>query len=72
MVEMGTRPIIEAVIERASDGGFTAFSESVPGVYAGGLTEEEVRQEFLEMMQEQAEYIEEDTGEAPIWKDAKV
>ena len=72
MIEMGTRPVIEAVIEKASDGGFTAFSDSVPGVYANGLTEEEVKQEFMEMMQEQAEYMEERTGEAPAWKDAKV
>ena len=72
MIEMGTRPVIEAVIERAGDGGFTAFSDSVPGVYAGGMTEDEVKQEFLDMMQEQAGYMEERTGEAPAWKDAKV
>lgn len=63
---------IKAIIERCSDGGFTAFSDSVPMVYANGLTEEEVKREFLEMMQEQAGYIEEGTGEAPEWKDAKV
>lgn len=72
MIEVGTRPIIETVIEKCSDGGFTAFSDSVPGVYASGMTEEEVRQEFLDMMEEQAGYIEETTGKAPAWKGAKV
>ena len=64
--------IIKAVIERGEDGGFTAFSDEVPGVYANGETEEEVRSEFLEMMAEQAEYMEERTGEAPAFKGASV
>lgn len=50
---------ITVIIERGADGGFTAYSEQVPGVYANGLTEDEVRQEFAEMMSEQAAYMEE-------------
>ena len=64
--------IIKAIIETGENGGFTAFSESVPGVYANGLTESEVREEFLSMMQEQAEDIEEMSGERPAWADAEV
>lgn len=64
--------IIKAIIETGENGGFTAFSESVPGVYANGLTESEVREEFLSMMREQAEDIEEMTGERPSWADAEV
>ena len=60
------------MIEQGTDGGFTAWSEQVPGVYANGLTEEEVRREFIEMMEEQAEYMEQRTGEAPVWKGADV
>ena len=63
---------IKAIIECGEDGGFTAFSESVPGVYANGLTEDEVRKEFLEMMEEQAEFMERRTGKAPDFKGAKV
>ena len=63
---------IKAIIERGADGGFTAFSVSVPGVYANGLTEEEVRREFLEMMEEQAEFMEKHTGKAPDFKGAAV
>lgn len=68
---MQTNPI-QAVIERAEDGGFTAYSDVIPGVYANGLTEEEVRTEFLDMMKEQADFIEERTGERPSWADAEV
>ncbi len=63
---------IQAVIERADDGGFTAYSDSVPGVYANGLSEEEVRTEFLDMMKEQADFVAERTGERPSWADAEV
>lgn len=61
-----------ATIEQGADGGFTAWSEQVPGVYANGETEEEVRREFVEMMAEQADYMEQRTGEAPAWKGAEV
>ena len=64
--------IIQAVIERAEDGGFAAYSDSVPGVYANGQTEDEVRAEFLDMMKEQADFIAERTGERPSWADAEV
>ena len=63
---------IKAVIELGEDGGFTAFSDAVPGVYANGLSEEEVRSEFISMMEEQAEYIEQRTGKAPDFKGAEV
>lgn len=63
---------IKAIIERGEDGGFTAFSDSVPGVYANGLSEDEVRSEFLSMMEEQAAYMEGRTGEAPDFKGASV
>lgn len=63
---------IKAVIEVASDGGYSAFSPSIPGVYANGLTETEAKREFLEMMEEQAEYQTEQTGSRPAWADAQV
>lgn len=64
--------VIKAIIGRGEDGGFVAYSNVVPGVYANGESEEEVRSEFLSMMEEQAEYMEERTGEAPEFKDAEV
>lgn len=66
------KKVIKAVIERGEDGGFTAYSDAVPGVYANGESEEEVRSEFLSMMKEQAEYMEERTGSEPDFKGADV
>ena len=63
---------IKTVIERSVDGGFTAWSDAVPGVYANGGTDEEVRNEFLSMMAEQAVFIEERSGVTPNFKGAEV
>ena len=65
------KKIIKAVIEHGED-GFTAYSESVPGVYANGMDEEEVRNEFIDMMNEQAEFMESRMGKAPDFKGAEV
>ncbi len=64
--------VIKAVIERVEDGGFIAYSEAVPGVYANGESEDEVRTEFLSMMKEQAEYMEERISSEPDFKGANV
>lgn len=58
---------LTAIIERARDGGFTIHSEVVKGVYAPGPTEAEAKAEFMEMLGEQAEFIEERTGAMPEW-----
>lgn len=63
---------IKAIIVRGEDGGFSAYSDAVPGVYANGESEDEVRSEFLSMMEEQASYMEERTGESPEFKGADV
>ena len=64
--------VIKAILERGEDGGFVAYSNSVPGVYANGQTEEEVKEEFVLMMEEQAEFMKERTGELPEFAGAKV
>ena len=66
------RKVIKVIIDRGEDGGFSAFSDEVPGVYANGESEEEVCSEFMAMMEEQAEFIEERTGKAPAFKGATV
>ncbi len=63
---------LKAIIERGADGGFAIRCESVPGLIGSGLTEEEARADFLEVMQEQAEYYAECHGEAPQWQNAEV
>lgn len=67
---------LTAIIERATDGGFTIHAPEVFGVYAPAPTESEAKAEFLEMLEEQAEDICERTGRYPEWyipgKDIKV
>lgn len=64
--------VIKAIIDRGEDGGYCAYSDAVPGVYANGESEDEVRSEFLSMMEEQAEYMEGRNGESPAFKGATV
>lgn len=62
---------ITAVIERGADGGF-AITASVPGLIGSGLTEEEARADFGQVMEEQAEYYEQRHGSLPQWAGAEV
>lgn len=62
--------MLTAIIERASDGGFTVYSPDVPGVYAPAPTEDEAKAEFLEMLEESAEDILDTTGKYPEWYSA--
>lgn len=58
---------ITAIIERATDGGFSIYSPSVPGVFAPAPTEDEAKAEFQDMLEEQAEDIFEREGKYPEW-----
>lgn len=56
-----------AIIERAEDKSFAIYTEEVPGLYATGLTEQEAREAFCEVLEEQAEYYRARRGEYPEW-----
>lgn len=58
---------IKAIIEKANDGGISIYSEDVNGAYGFGLTEREAREDFLSVLEEQAEYYKEKHGELPAW-----
>jgi len=62
---------LTAIIERGADGGF-AVTASVPGIIGSGLTEEEAKADFMEVVEEQAEYYEERHGKTPWWAGAEV
>ena len=47
---------IKAIIEKANDGGISIYSEDVNGAYGFGLTEQEAKDDFLSVLEEQAEY----------------
>ena len=58
---------IQAIIEKADDGGISVYSENVNGAYGFGLTEQEAKEDFISVLEEQAEYYRERHGEFPDW-----
>lgn len=58
---------IKAIIEKADQGGISVYSEDVDGAYGFGLTEQEAKDDFLSVVEEQAEYYKEKHGEFPNW-----
>lgn len=58
---------ITAIIERGDDGGFSIYAEDIKGLVGTGMTEDEARQDFIAVREEQAEFYEEKHGVAPEW-----
>lgn len=58
---------MKAVIEKSTDGGFSVYSDEVEGSFGYGLTEEEAKKDFIEILDEQAEFYKERTGKYPKW-----
>lgn len=59
--------VITAIIEKASDGGYAIYCKEIPGLLGSGLTEGEVKDDFMQVLEEQAEYYKERRGEFPDW-----
>lgn len=57
---------ITATIEKASDGGYGIYTD-IPGLIGSGLTEEEAKADFCEVLKEQAAYYYERTNTYPDW-----
>ena len=53
------------IIEKADDGGFSIYTEDLNGVFGYGLTEEEAKNDFVDIIHEQAEYYKEKKGAYP-------
>lgn len=58
---------IQAIIEKADDGGISVYSEDVNGAYGIGLTEQEAKDDFVSVLEEQAEFYKERHGNFPDW-----
>lgn len=58
---------IKAIIEKGEDGLFSIYTESVPGAYGSGITEQEAKEDFEEVLDEQAEFYKEKGGQYPEW-----
>lgn len=63
---------ITAIIERGLDGGFSIYTEDVKGLIGTGMTEDEARQDFIEVREEQAEYYVEKNGQEPVWANMEI
>jgi len=61
--------LIAAVIEKAEDGGYGVYAKDVHGLTGYGLTEEEAKNDFLEVILEQAEFYSSRRNEYPEWYD---
>ncbi len=61
-----------AIIERGLDGGFTIYTEDVKGLIGTGMTEDEARQDFIEVREEQAEFYVEKNGREPVWANMEI
>lgn len=64
---------IVAIIEKGECDGYSIYAsdDAIP-VVGSGMTEQEAREDFEQVMSEQAEYMKEQTGEYPQWKGAEV
>ena len=58
---------ITAIIEKASDGGYGIYATNDIPVFSSGMTEQEAKEEFENLITEQAEYVKERTGLYPDW-----
>lgn len=58
---------IKAIIEKGEDGLFSIYTESIPGAYGSGITEQDAKEDFEEILEEQAEFYKEKEGEYPVW-----
>lgn len=58
---------IIAIIEKAEDGGYAIYSKDVNGLFGSGLSESEAKNDFLEVIKEQAVFYKEKNGQYPDW-----
>lgn len=63
---------LNAVIERGQDGGFAICVREMPWLLGYGKTEEEAKNDFNEVFNEQIDYFYKKTGEYPEWQNADI
>lgn len=61
-----------AVIEKAQDGGISVYAEKVNGAFGYGLTEDDAKRDFVEVLSEQADYYKDIHGDYPEWHGAEI
>lgn len=61
--------VIRAIIERGEDNLFSIYTCDIQGVYGSGLTEQDAKEDFMEVLEEQAEFFFERHNAYPEWYD---
>lgn len=59
--------VITAIIEKANDGGYAIYSKEISGLFGSGLTENEAKEDFVQVLIGQADFYKERHGEFPKW-----
>lgn len=63
---------IKAIIEKSSEGGVSVYCKEIHGAFGFGLSEDEAKDDFLEVLEEQEEYYVEKNGVLPEWHECEV
>lgn len=58
---------MKAIIEKSENGGVSIYAPDIEGVYGFGMTEQDAKSDFLEVLEEQVEYYREKHGSRPRW-----
>lgn len=61
--------VITAIIEKANDGGYAIYCKEISGLLGSGLTESEAKEDFVQVLEEQADFYKEKHGDFPKWFD---
>ena len=61
--------VITTIIEKASDGGYAIYCKEISGLVGSGLTENEAKEDFMQVLNEQADFYKERHGKFPKWYD---
>lgn len=58
---------VTAIIEKATDGGYSVYTKDVKGAVGYGLSEAEAKEDFAYVLEEQFEFFQERTGSVSDW-----
>lgn len=58
---------VTAIIEKATDGGYSVYTKDVKGAVGYGMSETEAKEDFADVLEEQFEFFQERTGCISDW-----
>lgn len=58
---------VTAIIEKATDGGYSIYTKDIKGTVGYGMSEAEAKNDFTDVLEEQLEFFQERTGSVSDW-----